>query len=141
MGDSESNLLDHARCRSGHLTPVQRSTPQSIEEYRRSLETGTEPLYVGCMTCNRVYKALELVSLRARFALHPFQPQAQLILFGEPIYCADPAHEWNVEVIGVRNAHTSVENVVDNWAWERDEDGQEPTCPKGHPIPLPLFRS
>ena len=129
--------LDFARCEKGHQTPVQPSTPQSVEAYRRSIETGNEPIFVACRRCNRVYRVLQLASFASTDGLLPHHPEAQLLVFEESIGCDDPAHEFQRIIIGVRSENTSAEDVMKLWRWQDEEDS---TCPSGHDIPLPPYQ-
>ena len=86
--------IDYAKCSSGHLTPIQPSTPQSTEEYRRLIEMGNEPMLVACIRCNRVYKALSLHAQPSTDGILPYHPQSQFAVFRETIGCDDPVHEF-----------------------------------------------
>lgn len=127
--------LDFAKCARGHLTPLQPSTPQSTEEYRRSIEMGDVPRFVACMRCNRVYKALSLYAQTSTTGLLPYHPQAQIAVFVETIVCDDIEHAFRVSITGVRNVDTTVTDAMQEWRWE---DGDR-KCPDGHQISLPPY--
>jgi hypothetical protein len=129
--------IDYARCGYGHLTPIQPSTPDSAEAYRRSIETGIAPLHVACKECNRVYKAPILHSFPSEHGLLPYHAEAQLLVFQEPIECDGGQHSFRLLVTGVRNVNTSAADVVKNWVWGHNE---EMRCSEEHEIPLPPYR-
>lgn len=137
IGENRMIQLDFARCEKGHQTPVQPSTPQSVEAYRRSIGTGNEPIFVACRRCNRVYRVLQLASFPSTDGLLPHHPEAQLLVFERSIGCDDPAHEFQRIIIGVRSENTSAEDIMKLWRWQDEEDS---TCPSGHDIRPPPYQ-
>jgi hypothetical protein len=133
---SSSYQLDYAKCPRGHLTPIQPSTPQSVEAYRVSIETGTYPLLVACIRCSRMFWVHQLHTRQSTQGLFPDDPSTQLRVFEESIGCDDPTHQFHHTVRGVRNENTSVSDLKKKWVWAQGEDSK---CPEGHKIPLPPF--
>ena len=128
--------LDHAACPEGHLTPIQPSTPQSVEAYRKAIETGTCPLFVACRECTRVYKVRQLHSLPPIYELEPFHEDAPLRRFQVSIPCDMEDCEDHAIVIAVRNADTSAEALIAELSKRRLDEME---CPAGHAFPWPAW--
>lgn len=129
--------LDHAICPNGHLTPIQPSTPESMEAYRMSLETGTSPLFVACRECTYVYKVESLHSLPPAYELQPFNAGAPLRRFEVYLPCDQGGCELRAIIIAVRNADAGAEALIEEIR-ERRLDAVE--CPEEHAFPWPAWR-
>jgi hypothetical protein len=129
-------LLDYAKCPTGHLTPLQPSTPQSTANYQKSIETGGDPILAVCMRCNRVYRVRELHSRPSTQGLFPDDPTAPLRVFEESIECDGEPHTVPLTVRGVRRENTKVANLKTGWKWA---EGENTKCPLGDEIPLPPY--
>lgn len=109
---SANRQFDHAMCPQGHLTPIQPSTPESIEDYRISIETGTAPLFVACRECTHVYKVRSLHSLPSTCEFQPVHVDAPLRRFQISIPCETLRCESHAIVIALRSSDTSAEAVL-----------------------------
>src|SRR2546427_8801205 len=89
-------VLDFARCPGGHPTPIRPSKPAPEEADQKWTESGSEPLFVACSRCKRVYRVEyhQLESRSSSYGLHPYHEEARLHVFQVPIECDDPAHEF-----------------------------------------------
>jgi len=127
--------LDFATCPYGHSTPIRPSRPAPEGVDQKWTQTESVPLFVACSRCKRVYKIEDhqLKSRPSTCGLSPYHEEAQLHVFEVPIDCDDPAHEFQLPVIAVRNADTIGEDAQ-KWRWA---DGHESKCPLGHEISLP----
>jgi hypothetical protein len=128
--------IDHAKCPTGHLTPLQTSTPQSAAEYQRQIATGGDPILVACVQCHRVYRVHEIHSHPSMRGLLPDDPTTPLRVFVEPIECDGEPHTVPLTVWGVRHENTKVADLKMDWKWAEGEDSR---CPFGDEIQLPQY--
>jgi hypothetical protein len=129
-------LLDFGKCSKGHLTPLQPSTPPSVDDYQKSIETGGDPLLAVCIRCSRVYRVRSLHRNQSTQGLFPDDPTSPLRVFEESIECEGEAHTAPLTVRGVRNENTKVADLKRGWRWDEGEDTK---CPWGDEILFPQF--
>lgn len=131
---------DFAKChRCGFANQIRPTTLPAGEIHQASKEADSEPLFVACAECRRVYRydSTQLLSRPESIGVKPYDPDAPIRVFQIPLECDEPNCEVPLEVLAVRSGdifHEDVEKESHLWR------GDGLKCPMGHEISLPGWR-
>jgi hypothetical protein len=124
-------LLEFARCRRGHHTPIRTAKTASPIEDQKSTETENDPEFFVCNECRKIFPIEDenLVTLPGPSGLEPYNPGAPIRRFVVSLRCDEELNCPPIRVIAVLKSDTTAEQLEKEIAtWS----GRALRCPNGH---------
>jgi hypothetical protein len=131
--------FDFAKCKCGYKTPIRPTTFPVGETDQIWREKDNAPVFVACIRCKNVsgYASHQLVSDLVNNGVAPYDHEGPMRVFQVKLSCDDVNCETPLQILAVRNADTSDEDLEKEkfgWKWNNLK------CPLGHQILYPPFR-